>query len=163
MGEDVGTVDKQKNWSAVNVACKESKLTFRGCLTPVSFTNWLWYRCIRPKLEETKAKLPELDISGNVYGIEDVEEILGEFMPAMKPAKKDEKDDKKSKKEDDKKDKKDKKDDKKDKKDEKDDKKKPDKKDDKKKKKDQVVLNAKEKLQVRHLVRNMVFGESGKG
>merc|ERR1712099_112314 len=104
--EDQGTIDKGKNWSAVNVAYKESKLNFRGVLTPVSFTNWLWFRCVRPKLEETKAKLPEVDASN--FGIDDIEEIMGEFMPAVKvdKDKKDKKDDK------DKKDKKDKKDEK---------------------------------------------------
>eukprot|EP00933_Yihiella_yeosuensis_P069900 TRINITY_DN7698_c0_g1_i1.p1 TRINITY_DN7698_c0_g1~~TRINITY_DN7698_c0_g1_i1.p1 ORF type:complete len:1103 (+),score=325.60 TRINITY_DN7698_c0_g1_i1:65-3310(+) len=154
-----GTIDKAKNWSAVNAAFKESKLSFRGSLTPVAFTNWLWYRCVRPKLEETKAKLPELDLSGDasVYCIDDVEEIFGEFMPAM-PKPKEEKD----KKDKDKKDKKEDKD-KKDKKDKKDDKKDDKKKDDKKKKKDQVTLNAKEKLQVQNLIKNMIFGESGKG
>merc|ERR1711879_841017 len=86
--EAQGSVDKNKNWSSVNLACQESKLSYRGSFTAIAFTNWLWSRCIRPKLEETKAKLPELDISGNVYGIEDIEEIMGEFMPAMKPAKK---------------------------------------------------------------------------
>merc|ERR1712113_84447 len=91
--------------------------------TPVSFTNWLWYRCIRPKLEETKSKLPEIDISN--FGIDDVEEIMGEFMPAIKVEK--------------------------------------DKKDKKKNKKDQVVLNAKEKLQVQNLIKNMIFGDLGKG
>merc|ERR1711933_298021 len=92
--EEVGTGDKQKNWSAVNEACKESKLSFRGAPTPVAFTNWLWYRCIRPKLEETKSKLPELDEDlMETYGIDDVEEILGEFMPAIK--KKADKDEKK--------------------------------------------------------------------
>ncbi|CAE7749142.1 abfD, partial [Symbiodinium necroappetens] len=57
----------------------------------------------------------------------------------------------------DKKDKKDKKeeDDKKDKKDKKDAK-------DKKKKKDAVQLNQKEKLQVQNLIKNMIYGESGK-
>ena len=45
---------------------------------------------VRPKLEETKSKLPELsDEDMEKYGIQDVEEVLGEFMPAMK--KKDEK------------------------------------------------------------------------
>merc|ERR1712039_106542 len=117
--EDQGMIDKQKNWSAVNVAYKESKLNFRGVLTPMAFTNWLWYRCVRPKLEETKSKLPEVDVA--TFGIDDIEEIMGEFMPAVKVEK-----DKKDKKDDkDKKDKKDKKDDKdkKDKKDDKDDKK----------------------------------------
>merc|ERR1712190_166415 len=104
--------------------------------------NWLWYRCIRPKLEETKSKLPDIDLGGNAFGIEDVEEILGEFMPAQKLVKKDEKEkDKKDKKDDkDKKDKKDKKEEKEDKKaDKKDDKKK-----DAKKKKDQIVLKTAE-------------------
>merc|ERR1711972_632345 len=107
---------------------------------------------VRPKLEETKSKLPEVDIA--TFGIDDVEEIMGEFMPAMKVEK-----DKKDKKDDkDKKDKKDKKDekDKKDKKDDKDDKKGKDK---KKNKKDQVVLVAKEKLQVQNLIKNMIFAE----
>jgi len=93
--EKQGTVDKQKNWSAVNVACKESKLSFRGALTPVAFTNWLWYRCIRPKLEETKSKLPEIDIENSNYGIEEVEDLMKEFMPVMK-APKDKKDEKES-------------------------------------------------------------------
>merc|ERR1712008_163119 len=109
---------KEKNYSAVNLTCKDTKLPCRGVFTYVSFTNWMWYRCIRPRLEETKSKLPELDISNNAFGIEDIEEILGEFMPAMKAPK--EEKDKKDKK-DDKKDKKDKKDDKKDKKDDKKD------------------------------------------
>merc|ERR1711972_260465 len=113
MGEDadaVGTIEKSRNWSAVNVACKESKLNFRGSFTQVAFTNWLWYKCIRPKLEETKSKLPEMDPSDTAFCIDDVEELLGEFMPV----KKEEKDkDKKDKKDD--KDNKEKKDDKKEK------------------------------------------------
>merc|ERR1712060_445389 len=137
--------DKQDNFSAVNLVAKESKMNFRGVLTPVAFTNWLWYRCVRPKMEETKSKLPSIDDHqlDAVYGIDDVEEILGEFMP--KESKKEEKADKK-----DKKDKKDKAEDKK------DDKK-------KKNKKDAVTLNSKEKIQAQNLMKNMVFGESGKG
>merc|ERR1712232_339420 len=96
--EQQGIIDKGKNWSAVNVACKESKLEFRGVLSEVSFTNWLWYRCVRPKLEETKSKLPEIDVGNCPYGIEDVDEIFNEYMPAGKLSKKDEKDDKKDKK-----------------------------------------------------------------
>ncbi|CAK8999971.1 unnamed protein product, partial [Durusdinium trenchii] len=158
--EAVGTVEKSKNWSSVNLAFQESKLNYRGSFSALSFTNWLWFRVVRPKLEETKSKLPELSEEDmEKYGIQDVEEVLGEFMPAMK--KKEEKEDKKDKKdkEKDKKDKKDKKeeDDKKDKKDKKDDKK-----DSKKKKKDIVQLNAKEKLQVQNLIKNMIYGESGK-
>merc|ERR1719343_1374520 len=96
-----GTIDKAKNWSAVNVAYRESKLQFRGVLSPMAFTNWMWYRCVRPKLEETKAKLPEIDISSGAYNIDDVEEIMGEFMPVIKEKdKKDKKDDKKDKKDD---------------------------------------------------------------
>merc|ERR1712194_910866 len=151
--EEQGTIDKGKNWSSVNVAYKESKLNFRGSLNTISFTNWLWYRCIRPRLEETKAKLPELSPEEiSAYGIDDIEEIFGEFMPVEK-----EKKDKEDKKED-KDDKKDKKGDKKDKKDEK----KKDKKDSKKKK-DAVSLNSQEKLQVQNFIKNMIFGESGKG
>merc|ERR1711972_466584 len=100
--EAVGTVEKQKNWSSVNVAFKESKLNFRGVLSTQAFTNWLWHRCVRVRLEDTKAvKLSEVDTSA--LGIDDVEEIMGEYVPAPKVDK-----DKKDKKEkDDKKDKKD--------------------------------------------------------
>eukprot|EP00439_Symbiodinium_sp_Y106_P022864 s1523_g2.t2 len=158
--EAVGTVEKQKNWSSVNLAFQESKLNYRGSFSALSFTNWLWYRVVRPKLEETKSKMVELsDEELEKYGIPDVEEVLGEFMPA--PKKKEEEKDKKDKK--DKKDDKDKKD-KKDKKEEDDKKDKKDKKDakDKKKKKDAVQLNQKEKLQVQNLIKNMIYGESGK-
>merc|ERR1712113_692288 len=87
----LNTAEKQDNWSAVNLVSKESKLNFRGVLTPVAFTNWLWYRCIRPKLEETKSKLSVLDEHqlNSVYCIDDIEDILGEYMP--KPSQKDEK------------------------------------------------------------------------
>lgn len=163
--KEVGTIEKQKNWSSVNLVCKESKLTFRGSFSPIAFTNWLWYRCVRPKLEETKSKLPELeDDLVESYGIDDVEEILGEFMPAIK--KKEDKDEKKKDKKDDKKDKKDdkkdKKDDKKDKKDDKKDDKKEKEKDKKKKKKDVVTLKNPEKIQAKNLIDNMVYGMSGK-
>lgn len=160
----VGTIEKTKNWSSVNLAYQESKLAFRGLLTPLAFTNWLWYRCVRPRLEEAKSKLPEVDPS-SVPGVEDCEEIFAEFVPAeAKPKEKKEKDEKKGKDEKDKKDKKGGKDEKK----EKDDKKssKKDEKDDKKsskKKKDQVVLNSKEKLQAKNLLDNMVYGLNGKG
>merc|ERR1712014_15494 len=102
--EAAGTISKEKNWSAVNLTFKESKLNFRGTLTPIAFTNWVWYRCVRPKLEETKAKLPDVDTSDGKFGIEDVEEIFGEFMPKeiKKPGEGKDKDEK------DKKDKKDK-------------------------------------------------------
>merc|ERR1712066_1038403 len=120
--EAAGTISKEKNWSAVNLTFKESKLNFRGTLTPIAFTNWVWYRCVRPKLEETKSKLPDVDTSDGKYGIEDVEEIFGEFMPKeiKKPGEGKDKDEKDKK---DKKDKKGDKDDKKSKKDDKDDKK----------------------------------------
>merc|ERR1712139_762940 len=94
--EESAEIKKDRNWSAVNCAYKESKLSFRGVLTPAAFTNWLWMRCIRPKLEETKSKLPDLP-ADNPFGVEDVDEIFAEFMPAQK-VKKDEKDDKKDKK-----------------------------------------------------------------
>merc|ERR1712183_860594 len=114
-----------KNWSSVNLCCQETKLQFRGSFSAVAFTNWLWWRCIRPKLEETKSSLDELsEEERQKYSIDDIEEVLGEFCPKME-----EKKDKKDKK--DKDDKKDKKDDKKGKKDDKKDKK-DDKKDAKK-------------------------------
>jgi hypothetical protein len=140
-----GTVEKSKNWSAVNLTFRESKLTLRGSLNPTSLTNWVWYRCIRPKLEETKAKLPELDTSNGAFGIEDVDEIFGEFMPVKEKKDKD-KDKDKSKDKDKDKDK----DKKKDKK-------------DKKSKKDTVTLSTKEKIQAQHFIKDMIFGESGKG
>merc|ERR1712083_1186777 len=151
MGEEdeevAGTIDKAKNWSAVNCTFKESKLNFRGVLSPVAFTNWLWYRCVRPKLAETKAfSLPEIE--GDAYGIEDVDEILGEFMPKPKEDKKDKKD---------KKDEKDKKDKKDDKKEEGGQKAKP-----KKKAKDKVVMNTGEKTAAQNLIKNMIFGMGGK-
>lgn len=107
---------------------------------------------IRPKLDETKGKgfgeddeLPD--------GVADVYEIFAEFMPAVKE---DKKKDKKEKKED----KKDKKDDKK--KDKKEDK--ADKKADKKKKpaKDAVKLKSAELVQVKNLIKSMIFGEGDK-
>jgi len=66
------------------------------------------------------------------------------------------KDDKKDKKDD----KKDKKDDKKDKKDDKKDSKKDDK---KKSKKDKITLTTAEKMQAQNLIKNMIYGENGKG
>jgi len=159
----------EKNWSSVNLVYRECKLNFRGSFNQVQFTNWLWYRVIRAKLEDTKSKLDDVDLADNAWGIEDIEEILSEYMPAMKAAKKDKKDDKDSKKDDkkDKKDdKKDKKDDKKDKKDDKKDEKKDEKaskKDDKKKsKKDKVVLTNPEKMQAKNMIDNMIYGKNGK-
>mmetsp|Transcript_97219 Transcript_97219/g.182815 ORF Transcript_97219/g.182815 Transcript_97219/m.182815 type:complete len:1094 (-) Transcript_97219:84-3365(-) len=167
--EEVGKIEKQKNWSSVNLVYKESKLSFRGNFTAMAFTNWLWYRCVRPKLEETKEELREIDADDleDLFSITDVEELLGEFMPKMKEKKKkDDKDDDKKKKkkgdkddDDDGKKKKDKKDDKeKDKKGDKD----KDKAKKKKKAKDAVTLKNPEKLQVKNLIDNMVFGMSGK-
>mmetsp|Transcript_53663 Transcript_53663/g.85351 ORF Transcript_53663/g.85351 Transcript_53663/m.85351 type:complete len:1090 (+) Transcript_53663:51-3320(+) len=162
--EEVGTVEKGKNWSSVNLCCQETKLSFRGSFSAVAFTNWLWWRCIRPKLEETKSSLDELSEEDRAkFSIDDIEEVLGEYCPKMEE-KKDKKDKKDSK--DDKKDKKDKKDDgksdKKDAKDSKKDDKKDAKKDDKKKKKDKIELKKPEQLQVQNLIKNMVYGESSK-
>jgi len=97
-----GEIKKDRNWSAVNCAFKESKLSWRGGFTQVAFTNWLWFRCVRPKLEDTKSKLPELT-ADNLFGIEDVDAVFDEISPAIKElfapkVKKDEKDDKKEKK-----------------------------------------------------------------
>merc|ERR1712232_830444 len=123
--KEMTTVEKGTNRSLVQLVANESKLPLRGTFSALNLTNWLWYRCVRPKLEETKSKLPELtEDEMEKLGIPDVEEVLGEYMPVIKV-----KDDKDKKDKDDKKDKKDK-DDKKDKKDKKDDKK-----DDKKAKK----------------------------
>merc|ERR1712151_1426683 len=103
---------KDQNYSAVNCSFRESKLNFRGVLSEAAFTNWLGYRCIRPKLVETKSPhgLPEIP-EGSEYGIEDVEALFCSYMPKEVVA-----DDKKKKDKDDKDDKKGKKDDKDDKK-----------------------------------------------
>merc|ERR1712185_597497 len=86
--EEVGTVDKGKNWSSVNLCCQETKLQFRGSFSAVAFTNWLWWRCIRPKLEETKSSLDELsEEERQKYSIDDIEEVLGEFCPKMEEKK----------------------------------------------------------------------------
>lgn len=99
-------LEKEKNWSAVSLTWRDSKLAFRGSFSAVAFTNWVWWRMIRPKLEETKAKLADIDISDNAYGIEMVEKILGEFAGPMKKKKdkEEDKDDKKKKKDKDDKD-----------------------------------------------------------
>merc|ERR1712137_735085 len=140
--EDI-KVEKDRNWSAVNLTFRDSKLTFRGSFSNISFTNWLWWRIIRPKLETTKSKegLPEVDINDGNYGIADIEEILGEFAPPLTEKKE------KDKKEKDK---------------DKDKKKKEDKKEDKKKKKDQVTLNKTERAQAEHCVKGMILGAKGK-
>jgi len=77
-------VDKDKNWSAVNLVCKESKLSYRGVLSQIGFTNWMWYRCVRPSLEATKSSLPDIDLSDCPYGIEDIDEIFNMYLPAGK-------------------------------------------------------------------------------
>merc|ERR1712232_1287779 len=89
----VGSVDKAKNWSSVKLAYAESKMNFRGSFSAVAFTNWLWYRCVRPRLEKTKSKLPDLDEDdiADRYNINDVEEVLGEFMPKEEVKKDDKK------------------------------------------------------------------------
>merc|ERR1712157_707619 len=109
----------ERNWSSVNLAYQDSKLPFKGSFSPIACTNWFWYRTIRPELYSTKASLPDLDPTID-FGIDAVEDVLGEYAPKIEE-KKDKKDEKKDKK-DDKKDKKDKKD-KDDKKEKKDDKK----------------------------------------
>merc|ERR1712183_1037922 len=93
----VGSIDKAKNWSSVKLCYEESKMNFRGRFSPAAFTNWLWYRCVRPRLEKTKSKLPDLDDDDlDRYNINDIEEILGEFMPKEEVKKdKNSKDDKK--------------------------------------------------------------------
>merc|ERR1719506_579670 len=148
--EEKPKIVEEKNYSSVSLAYEDTKLSFRGHLSALNFTNWLWHHVVRDKLEETKGKVPDDDMDG----VAECDAILREFCPAKKEKK--DKDDKK-----DKKDKEDK-DDKKDKKDKKDDKK--DKKEDKKKvdKKMEVKLSSAEKIQVQNLIRNMIFGESGK-
>merc|ERR1719407_453437 len=144
--EEKPKIVEEKNYSSVSLAYEDTKLSFRGHLSALNFTNWLWHHVVRDKLEETKGKVPDDDMDG----VAECDAVLREFCPAKKE-KKDKKEDKKDKKDD----KKDKKDDKKDKKDKKDDKKKVD-------KKMEVKLSSAEKIQVQNLIRNMIFGESGK-
>merc|ERR1712160_159361 len=128
---------QERNWSAVNLAHVDSKLPFKGAFSPVACTNWFWYRTIRPELLATKASLPDLDISAQ-FGLEAVEDVLGEYAPKLEE-------------------KKDKKDDKKDKKDDKNDKKK----DDKKKAKDKISLNTEGKAKASNCIKKMILGERG--
>merc|ERR1719191_2560107 len=63
----------EKNWSLVGLACHDAKIGFKGNLSELNFTNWLWFHVIRPKLAETKSKLldPDLESSG-IVGVDDV-------------------------------------------------------------------------------------------
>merc|ERR1712151_301691 len=91
---------EEKNWSAVNLTYIDSKLPYKGAFSPAAYTNWCWFRTIRPKLSASKGALPEID-SKIDYGIEAVEAVLGEYAPKLeeeKKDKKDKKDDKKDKK-----------------------------------------------------------------
>merc|ERR1712014_349453 len=79
--EESGTVEKSKNWSSVNLCCQETKI---AALPAIPFTNWLWWRCIRPKLEETKSSLDDLsEEDREKYSIDLIEEVLGEHCPAL--------------------------------------------------------------------------------
>merc|ERR1712176_1542125 len=90
---------EESNVSSVNLAFQDSKIPFKGSFSPVAFTNWCWFRTIRPKLSATKGSMPDLDPNMD-YGIDLVEEVLGQYVPAgKKDDKKDKKDDKKKKKE----------------------------------------------------------------
>eukprot|EP00392_Amoebophrya_sp_AT5.2_P009090 g9118.t1 len=150
---------EEKNWSAVNLAFQESKLSWKATFNPCNFTNWLWNSVVRVRLDETKGNVDafgEQDLEEVLVGIEAVNDVLSEFIPQdqKKKEKKDKDGDGKKDKKGDKKDKKD------DKKDKKEDKKKEEKGGkDAKKKKPAVVLNAKEKLQASNLIKSMVFGE----
>merc|ERR1712176_1311494 len=83
--------EKEKNWSAVNLSYIDSKLPFKGAFSPAAFTNWSWYRTVRPKLAASKGTLPDID-SKIDYGIDAVESVLGECAPKMEEPKEDKKD-----------------------------------------------------------------------
>merc|ERR1712217_679051 len=74
---------EEKNWSSVNLAFQDSKPPFKGAFSPLAFTNWCWFRTIRPRLAATKGSLPDLDSKVD-YGIDLVEEVLGQYVPAEK-------------------------------------------------------------------------------
>merc|ERR1712194_826430 len=114
------TKAEEKNWSSVYLVYQESKLQFRGALSEVNFSNWVWKECIRRKLDESKGSMDSIEENdgeldeATTQGIEDVNQLLAEFYPAdvikaradaekkkeKKAEKKDKKEDKKSKKED---------------------------------------------------------------
>lgn len=142
---------EERNWSAVNLSFQDSKLPFKGGFSANAFTNWMWWRVIRPKLKETKAKMEDVD-DNPTYGLEDIEGVLGEYAPKVKEEK-----EKKSKDKD--KDEKKEKKGKDDKKDDKKEKKGKDEKEVKKKKKDAVTLNTEGKAKAKHCVQNMILGQ----
>eukprot|EP00397_Hematodinium_sp_SG-2012_P002463 GEMP01002469.1.p1 GENE.GEMP01002469.1~~GEMP01002469.1.p1 ORF type:complete len:1021 (+),score=252.22 GEMP01002469.1:44-3106(+) len=152
--EGEGEKKEEKNWSVVNLACQESRLQFRGVLTEKNFTNWLWKFVIHPKLEESRGKIPDIELF-DFSVAEDLEELFREFLPVKKEKEKDKKDDKKDKKGD--KDKKDKKEEKPEKED-----KKKNAGGKKKDKKNEVKLTSKEKIQVSNLIKNMIYGLDSK-
>merc|ERR1711953_572919 len=96
MGEEEKEKE-EKNWSAVNLTYIDSKLPYKGAFSPAAYTNWCWFRTIRPKLSASKGPLPEID-SKIDYGIEAVEAVLGEYAPKLEEEKKDKKDKKDDKK-----------------------------------------------------------------
>merc|ERR1711920_52266 len=67
--QEESKVEKDKNWSSVSLVFSDSKLNFRGSFSKLGFTNWLWWRLVRPELEKTKVKLPDVDIADNAFGI----------------------------------------------------------------------------------------------
>lgn len=160
---------EEKNWSMVNLVFQESKMSFRGNLSELNFSNWVWKEVVRPKLEDSKGAVDDLaegdkDVAEKFRsGWEEVHEILSEYFPSdvvkariKAEEKKLEKEDGGDKKKDKKKDKKeDKKEDKKTAKASATSK-------DKKKSKPTVSLNTKEKLQAANLIKTMIYGENSK-
>merc|ERR1712224_539384 len=70
-----------KNWSTVGLSFQASRFTtFRGVFNEFNFTNWLWYYVVRPKLEDSKSDLEDIEAC-DVVGVEEVDAVLKEFMP----------------------------------------------------------------------------------
>ncbi|CAD7945634.1 unnamed protein product [Amoebophrya sp. A120] len=76
---------EEKNWSQVNLAFQESKLSWKQSFNPYNFTNWLWCHVVRNRLEESKGNVEDFaegDLEKVVEGVQDVHDILAEFIPA---------------------------------------------------------------------------------
>ena len=58
---------KEKNWSQVHLAYIESKSNYRGIMTPLNFTNWIWAEIIRPKLLDAKGEMMDMTEVHNFF------------------------------------------------------------------------------------------------
>ncbi|CAD7967444.1 unnamed protein product [Amoebophrya sp. A25] len=76
---------EEKNWSQVNLAFQESKLSWKGNFSTYNFSNWIWNYVVRVRLDESKGNVEEFaerDTEEVVQGVEDIHDVLAEFIPA---------------------------------------------------------------------------------